>query len=300
MLFYLLWIYSQQAHSMTEMTTRDWGQPHPLHNPNILRNFRARTSDILITTAPKAGTTWMQQILHQLRTGGDERFNSIDDVVPWLEIDRGTLTWQQILAGFEQLPEPRIFKTHCTYEQTPGVDTARIILSSRDPRDCCISFYHHVMNMTEAARSHACLDHLHTFDDVFDAWITFGAWYRNVGSWWPHRNDHNVLWLRYEDMKTDLAGALTQILEFLHRDLNDHELARVLEYCSFSWMKTHADKFSRQLQLEKPAFKPGQFIRKGEIGTTRPELGPAREKAIIQKAHDELQEDCIKFLKLDF
>ena len=65
-----------------------WGISSPHHDPYVLANFQARESDVLITTAPKAGTTWMQQILHQLRTGGDESFSSIDDVVPWLERQR--------------------------------------------------------------------------------------------------------------------------------------------------------------------------------------------------------------------
>ena len=84
-----------------QTTTNDidarWGEPSPLHDPHILANFIARPSDVLITTPPKAGTTWMQQILHQLRTGGDTTFASIDDVVPWLEIQREGKSWQKIL-----------------------------------------------------------------------------------------------------------------------------------------------------------------------------------------------------------
>ncbi len=74
-----------------------WGVSHPMHDPYVLANFQPRSIDVLITTPPKAGTTWMQQILHQLRTGGDDSFLSIDDVVPWLEIMRKDKSWQQVL-----------------------------------------------------------------------------------------------------------------------------------------------------------------------------------------------------------
>ena len=52
-----------------------WGECSPLHDPKLLAHFKARPTDILITTAPKAGTTWMQQILYQLYSGGDADFS---------------------------------------------------------------------------------------------------------------------------------------------------------------------------------------------------------------------------------
>ena len=58
-------------HPETNTIDSRWGQLSPLHDPMILANFKPRATDVLITTAPKAGTTWMQQILHQLRSGGD-------------------------------------------------------------------------------------------------------------------------------------------------------------------------------------------------------------------------------------
>ena len=47
--------------------------------------FKPRPSDILIVTPMKTGTTWVQQIAHQLRTGGDMDFKEITEVVPYIE-----------------------------------------------------------------------------------------------------------------------------------------------------------------------------------------------------------------------
>ena len=49
-------------------------------------NFKPRSDDVFVVTAPKCGTTWMQQILHQLRSGGDMSFEDICDVVPYIEL----------------------------------------------------------------------------------------------------------------------------------------------------------------------------------------------------------------------
>ena len=156
-----------------------WGDASPVHDPYALAHFKARPSDVLITTAPKAGTTWMQQILHQLRSGGDDRFHSIYDVVPWLEFPQENASWQEVLARYDAMDDPRIFKTHCTWQQTPDSDVANIILTSRDPRDCCVSFYHHVLDMTDEAREHVGLVKPASFDEYYERWMTFGAWFRN-------------------------------------------------------------------------------------------------------------------------
>lgn len=275
-----------------------WGEPTPTHDPYVLANFQARATDVLITTPPKAGTTWMQQILHQLRTGGDDSFSSIDDVVPWLENMRAGKSWKAILQHYETLPDPRVFKTHCTAEQTPGIGTVSIILSSRDPRDCCVSFYHHIMNMTDEARAQAKLTAPGTFEQHVDQWLAFAAWYRNVKSWWPYHDDPKVLWLRYQDMKKDLPSIIDQITAFLQWDITPEQKARVIEYSSFDWMKAHDEKFSSQGGDGRPVFKPGKFVRKGKVGSYRDLMTAEQEQRILEKAHELLEPGCLAFLEL--
>ncbi len=275
-----------------------WGRPGPLHDPRLLAGFKGRPSDVLITTAPKAGTTWMQQILHQLRSGGDTDFRSIYDVVPWLERPRPGKDWRVVLAEYEAMSDPRIFKTHCTYPQTPAADTVRIVLTSRDPRDCCVSFYHHLMDMTPEARRRAGIPRPASFDEFFERWLDFGAWFRNVQSWWPHFRDPNVLWLRYEDLKRDFPAALDRIAAFLGWSLTPVQREKVLEYCSFSWMRAHAERFTRFSADEAPLFRPGGFIRKGQSGGYRELLSPAHEARILAKAREMLEPACLSFLEL--
>ena len=275
-----------------------WGQASPLHDPYVLANFRAQASDILITTAPKAGTTWMQQILHQLRSGGDTSFTSIDDVVPWLERMRSGMDWQAVLNYYETLPEPRIFKTHCTAEQTPGIGTARIILTSRDPRDCCVSFYHHIINMTDEARAQAKIPYPKSFAEHVERWLQYAAWYRNIKSWWPYHDHPRVMWLRYEDMKDDLASNLERIRSFVDWDVSPEAMKKVLEYSSFQWMKAHDRKFSSQGDGDKPQFKAGQFIRRGKVGQHSLHMTAEQEQRILDKAHQTLTPECLQFLEL--
>ena len=285
---------------MTDSISLDpkWGQPDGTHDPWVLAHFQPLESDILITTAPKAGTTWMQQILYQMRSGGDTDFDNIDTVVRWLEYPRKGKNWRQVLDDYDALPRPRLFKTHCTAEQTPGIGTASIILTVRDPRDCCVSFYHHLMNMTDSARDMAGHHRPASFAAHVDTWLKFAAWFRNVKSWWPYRDHEKVLLLRYQDLKRDLGAGVDQIAAFLGWELTPEQKAKVLEYSSFDWMKAHDEKFSGQTESGNSLFKPGRFIRQGKVGAYRDLITPELEKKILDRAHAELEPECLRFLEI--
>jgi len=283
---------------MPDTTSLDpkWGQPDGTHDPWVLAHFQALETDVLITTAPKAGTTWMQQILYQMRSGGDTDFDNIDTVVPWLERPRKDKSWRQVLDDYDSLPRPRLFKTHCTAEQTPGIGTASIILTMRDPRDCCVSFYHHLMNMTDSARDIAGHQRPASFTAHVDNWLESAAWFRNVKSWWPYRDHEKVLLLRYKDLKRDLGEVVDQIAAFLDWELNPEQKANVLKYSSFDWMKAHDEKFSGQTDSGEASFKPGRFIRQGKVGAYKELITPALEKKILGRTHAELEPECLRFL----
>ena len=51
--------------------------------------FKPRPSDVIITPFGKCGTTWLQQMVHSLRSGGDLDFDDISRVVPWIETAYG-------------------------------------------------------------------------------------------------------------------------------------------------------------------------------------------------------------------
>lgn len=275
-----------------------WGELSSFHDPYVLANFVARPSDVLITTAPKAGTTWMQQILHQLRTGGDSDFFSIDEVVPWLEFPRVGKTWQQRLKHFESLPVPRVFKTHCTYPQTPGEGIAKMILTFRDPRDCCVSYYHHLCDMTDEGCERDGIVKPTSIEQTVEFWLESKIWYRNVQSWWPHLDDSNVLLLRYTDLKQDLASVMQRILDFLGWTLNEAQWPSVLRYCSFEWMQANAVRFMRQGH-DTPMFKPGGFIRKGIVGDGKVELSASQAQRIVDQAYEMLDPECLVFLEIE-
>ena len=49
------------------------------------------------------------------------------------------------------MKSPRVIKTHLPFEMLPPnlLDTCKVIFVSRNPKDCCVSFYHHHGNFPE-------------------------------------------------------------------------------------------------------------------------------------------------------
>ena len=98
-------------------------------------NYVAGADDVFIATYPKCGTTWMQQIVHCLRTRGDMDFDEITEVVPWLELshDLGMDNYA------EQKARPHTFKTHFAWDQVPK--GGKYIHITRNPYAVLLSFY---------------------------------------------------------------------------------------------------------------------------------------------------------------
>ena len=51
----------------------------------------------------------------------------------------------------ENLPSPRVIKSHFPIEMLPPslLDTCKVIFISRNPKDCCVSYYNHFLNFPE-------------------------------------------------------------------------------------------------------------------------------------------------------
>lgn len=79
------------------------------------RTFESWPNDVIISPFAKCGTTWLQQIVHSLRTGGDMDFDDIYEVVPFIDIalELG------IDLNAEQKANPRVFKSHHTWDEVP-------------------------------------------------------------------------------------------------------------------------------------------------------------------------------------
>ncbi|WNG40466.1 sulfotransferase domain-containing protein [Archangium violaceum] len=247
-----------------------WGLMGPLHSLLMrlrwkrfrMYQFKTRPDDVFIVTYPKSGTTWMQMIAWQLKSGGSLDFRHIEDVVPF--IDR---CGPAELPRLEALESPRFFKSHLPYEDVPT--GARYIYVVRNLKDVAVSYYYH----------HLLMEDFRGGLDVFVKMLVNrrtngGSWARHVLSWLEHRNAPNVLFLSYEEMQADLPGTIRRVAQFSGIALDEERLPLLVEQCSVAFMKKLEARFDPRLS------RRGNFVRKGETGEGLRELDATLQAAL--------------------
>jgi hypothetical protein len=252
-----------------ERANQDW---FPLVAKSKLRGLRHRPqpTDLFISPYAKCGTTWLQQIVHGLRTGGDMDFDDISRVVPWLETAH--LLGLDLLApqqnGF------RAFKSHLSWDEIPK--GCRYIVSFRDPRDALVSHHRFFDSWHWEAGAVSVAEFAQRFYMARRNGTWAGSYWHHLTSWWEQRHNGSVLLLCYEDMKSDLPGTVQKIASFLGLELDQALIELVTRQSSLDFMLVHKEKFSEPLVQEvqvKIGFLPpggdSAKVRNGRVGDHR-------------------------------
>jgi hypothetical protein len=231
--------------------------------------YEARPDDVFIVSYPKSGTTLLQMLLYQLTTQGEMEISHIAEVEPWFEMLLRFGDPSKIAA----LPSPRVFKSHCRHGMLPR--GGRSIYLVRDLCDVALSAFHHQDIMGGGEEG------LEGFIDRFiDGRPAFGSWYKHLASWWPHRNDPDVLFLRYEEVIRDLAGTARRVAAFCGLPLREDQLPRIVERCGVAFMKQHSQKFDPRFY---PPLRAGDFIRVGQAGGGARELSAGQRERLARQ-----------------
>jgi hypothetical protein len=107
------------------------------------------------------------------------------------------------------------------------------------------------------------------YSDVIDANGMQGAVFGFLAAWWPLRNEPNVMFLHYADMKEDHEGSVRKIADFIGEAPSEDQWANILEYTSFPWMKQNESKFEANTAGKVPILKSGAMMRQGEVGKAK-------------------------------
>jgi aryl sulfotransferase len=124
---------------------------HEMHNHHFdstkWNNFPFREDDVIVATAYKSGTTWVQNILVQLMFQGREIPANTTELYPWLDLRFPPAEVQ--IPLIESQTERRQLKTHLRLDALVFSPKAKYIYVGRDGRDCYMSLINHYRSSTD-------------------------------------------------------------------------------------------------------------------------------------------------------
>lgn len=279
-----------------------------------------RDDDIVITTSYKSGTTWAQMIVFGLLFGHQDSMPDLMQASPWPDARFMGISREDLAARVEALPGRRFLKSHLPLDGLPYHRETRYLIVARDARDVFMSFFNHYSNYTEIAYAAmnspdrvgpelpVCPDDPR---ELWPDWIGRG-WFpwesegypfwsnlHHTQSYWDYKHLPNFLFLHYNDMLKDLAGAVRQIADFAGIEASEADVARVVEDTTFANVRKRATEGTEDSDPRKLIFKggTGAFFFKGSNGRWRDVL-TVEDLELYEKAKSRvLSPECAEWLE---
>ncbi|GIY01299.1 sulfotransferase 1C2A [Caerostris darwini] len=198
--------------------------------------YKPIPGDVFIHTYPKCGSNWIQNVALYIFRKGREVEKSTDflKLIPFIDMLG--------MEGITNMPRPGAFKTQIPYSYMPYSTDAKYIFVARNPKDCCVSFFHHARRQPGFGFWDG------EFNDFFECFIEgdnmpYGDFFDHLLDWYPHRKDPNVFYTKYEDMKRDIKDVVLNLAKFLGKEYiegiekDNSVLCNIIEYSGFEYMK---------------------------------------------------------------
>lgn len=272
------------------------------------KDLKLQEGDVVQVAFPKCGTHWVQQIIQQILHKGDgpRDFEEFVKRAPFLEYQG-----EEALKGMDA---PRTMRTHLPFHRIAFDKKAKYVYVARNPWDVAVSYYHFMKQMPEWELRDAC------FDEVLDNFLNgntgFGDYFNHLSEGYALRDEPNVFFLTYEQLKEDNRGTILKLARFLGdeyaRQLEDDEdlLQSVIEKSSTTHMRkvvktSHADLACLFVKNEEVLAKMAQsatpesinmakeelnFVRVGKVGGWKETLTKEQLKKIEVRIQESMKE----------
>ncbi|OZV76391.1 hypothetical protein CA850_27200 [Micromonospora echinospora] len=257
--------------------------------------FPLRDGDVVISTPPKCGTSWMQMLCALLIFESPEFPGPLTEISPWLDAVNHDLA--VTFATLEAQQHRRFIKTHTPLDGLPFDERVTYVGQGRDPRDVAMSFdaasanINPAVRVAEAARAGIDprkvpappADPLERFwlwadgefvDDPTGPGVTLANLVHHVRTFWERRHEPGVALFHYNDLLTDLPGQLRRLATVLAVDVSDRRVEELAAAATFARMRERADELAPGVSA-KLWRSNREFFHSGTSGQWRALLGPS-------------------------
>ncbi|XP_055530642.1 luciferin sulfotransferase-like [Wyeomyia smithii] len=249
------------------------------HFADKVRNFEVFDDDVWIVTFPKCGTTWTQEMVwlmdhdldyhtaKQINLNRRSAYFEIGAIANNLSVDS--------ISNTANLPRPRHIKSHLPMALLPKqlwTVKPRIVYVSRNPKDVAVSYMHHYQMI---------MGYRGTEKNFLEGLLADKVMYcpqvQHVLDFWRIRDQQNVLFLTYEQMKRDLVGVLSRVSQFFRKCFSEEQLTELFHHLSFDEMKknpatNNVEMVAAAMQMNGRGGEKFEFMRKGQVGDYKNEL----------------------------
>jgi hypothetical protein len=258
--------------------------------------FAFRPGDIVISTPPKSGTTWMQMLCALLIFDGPVFPAPLEEVSPWLDMCNRPLA--AVTAALAAQTHRRVIKTHTPLDGLQLDADVTYLVVGRDPRDVAISYEHHLTNVDFAhflalratAVGNADLaalpqPRLPSGDRV--AWLrgfiadetngglaTLTSVLHHLDTGWQRRHAPNVALFHYADLQADLAEELLRLARVLGIPCSPQRARELAAEASLARMRERAAEVAPNAS-QRHWKDVRAFFRSGSTGEWREYLAAA-------------------------
>ncbi|XP_031253761.1 cytosolic sulfotransferase 12-like [Pistacia vera] len=247
-------------------------------------DYEALSDDVILASSMKTGTTWLKALCvsimgRQSQGKSSDQKGILDDVaeddiltenVPHAHIR--TLEYDvyrdNLHPDFSGMPSPRLFHTHLPYSALPDSiknSDCKIVYIARNPKDTLVSLWHFFNKISRPNQEPYSLEKAY---DAFRKGVhLYGPYFDHVLEYWSEslKNPDRILFLKYEELKSDPKGQVKRLASFLGRPfVNEDEVEKVLWRSSLERLKNlEVNKNGVFFHLKIPN---SSFFRLGVVG----------------------------------
>ncbi|MEU4550690.1 sulfotransferase domain-containing protein [Micromonospora violae] len=270
--------------------------------------FPFRDGDIVISTRSKSGTTWMQMICALLVFGTPELPAPLSVLSPWLDwLGEPRETVYDRLAA---QPHRRFIKTHTPLDGVPLDPRVRYVVVARHPLDMAVSLYHQSANLDRARLAELTGQPAPAgpprerppVREWLTNWVdrevdpraeldSLTGVLMHLSDAWARRNEPNVELVHYDDLLTDLGGAMRRLADRWDLPTPGPDL---VEAATFGRMREQADRLAPDtlgVLRDRQA-----FFRRGGSGQGRDLLDAAARSRYQQRVAGLAPPDLLSWL----
>ncbi|XP_059669096.1 cytosolic sulfotransferase 6-like [Cornus florida] len=249
--------------------------PHLEAAKTIKSHFEARDDDVILASHVKTGTHWLKALcfcIMQRQTGANdvEEEDPLVKITPalcirTLEVQVYTPNHSPNLSG---MSSPRLFHTHLPCSAL--LDSiknckCKIVYITRNPKDTLVSMWHFLN--TRRTPEQGPYPFERAFEGFCNGVCPYGSFFDHVLEYWMESSKmaHKILFLKYEDLRSDPKRQLKRLASFLGKPfVEEEEIDKLVWRCSLERLKN--------LEVNKNGVEPSTgfpnsaFLRLGVVG----------------------------------